>query len=415
MAATFKFYLREDRPNSKGECPIVLKITYNRKRKYSSTGLRIKPRHWHEDNQRVRRSHRQYVKLNDTLDIIEEEAKGAYRDLRVQQTVSADGIKRRIENSSTDNFFELAKEYQREIKPKSFYTWKQNRVAINKVKKFHGSEDLPLNYIDRSFLTKLIAFMEGPKYKNKASTIHKNFGAIRAILDRAVINKLIKHNPMDAKDFSLPPVKPPKPKVKLSLDEISAIENLELEKNTNLWHARNAFMLAYYFCGMRVGDLTMLKWKNVTDNRLTYSMNKTNAPINVKIPEKAQKLLDLYRDDDASKNAYILPFLSDISVNASSEDEQVKKRIQSANALINGQKSDGKTTGLKLIAEKAKIDKNISMHVARHSFAQYAVEVKNIPIYRLMVLLGHKSINTTMQYLKRINVKVADEAIDAIF
>lgn len=414
MAATFHFYMRDNRPNKLGLCPIYLRITFNRKKKYLNTGIKVAESEWNEDKQQVRRNHRTYQKLNEELDIIRANAEQAYRDLNRERKVSADSIKKRLEYSSKDDFYILAKDYLKDIKPDSFYTWKQSKVAIEKIREFHKSDSLPVNHIDIDFLNNFVTFLKREK-ENKPATIHKNFTAISNILDMASHRHLIPNNPVHSEEFQLPKRTKPKLKAKLSSNQIEILEKMELPENSNLWHARNVFMMSYYFCGMRFGDLSMLKWKNVKGGRLKYEMGKTGHEINIKRPEKAEKYLKMYDADGRKSHEFILPFLRDLNKEERKSPELLRKRVGSWNAVLNGQDKKHKLTGLKKLGKLAKLDEVLSMHVARHSFAQYAIEEKNIPVYRLMVLLGHQNIKTTMNYLKTINVTVADQTIEEIF
>ena len=404
MAATFIFYLREDRPDRRGYCPVYLKITHNRKRKYVNTGIRLLPSDWNDEKQIVRRSHDTYRKLNDDLQILREKAQQSYRELNRDGKANADSVKKRLQNSSKLNFFDITEEYLKELKAnKKYWSRKQAKVAFDKVKKFNGSDQLPLNSIDTDFMEKFQAHLN---LENKASTIHKNLGAIRAVLDKACKAHLISENPLRNDDFNMVKDNGAKPKTKLTAYQIGKIENLDLKANTNIWHSRNAFILAFYFCGMRFGDVASLKWKNVKNGRLVYQMNKTGNPINVKIPEKAKIILNLYHIENSESDDFILPFLSKLSSEELQDVMTVKQKISSWNALVNSL--------LKDIAKLAEIDETISMHVARHSFAQYGME-KGISIYKMMMLLGHQNIKTTQQYLKTIDVKLVDETIDEIF
>lgn len=414
MPATFIFYLREDRPDKRGLCPVMLKITQDRKRKYLSSGIRLDPKDWNHDKQLVRRSHPNYNKLNQELDIIRETASQAYRELNRDNRASAESIKKRIEYSSKDNFFTLAKEYLDSIKKDQYYTWKQSRVAVNKIKDFHGSDDLPVNLIGLNFLNDLMDYMQR-KLKNKSSTVRKNMGAISNILDIAVRQYLIPENPMGLNEFSLPKQNGKIKKAKIPYKKIKQIEALNLEEGSNLWHSRNTFILAFYFCGIRFGDLAMLTWGNVRNGRMRYTMGKTGQEIDIKIPEGANYYLELYSEDENKDDEYILPFLKDLSDEERKDSAYIRKRVNMWNVFVNGQEKKKKATGLKKIANMVDINEVLSMHVARHSFAQYVVEEKNIPVYRLMVLLGHQNIRTTMEYLKTISVKAADETMDEIF
>ncbi len=418
MPATFKFYIRDDREDDRGTCPIYLRITHNRKRKYINAGIRLKPDHWHPGNEQVRRSYGKKAdvhKINKRLAQIRSDAEEAYWELDSDKKASADAIKKRLKYTSKDNFFELAEEYLADIKPDSYYNWKQSRVAIGKLKDYHGSKHLPVNSIDTDFLQGFIKNHLQRKLKNKASTIEKNFNPIRNILDIAVSKRLIVDNPARDNGFYLPKKNGTKSKPKLTYKQIQQMEDMHLPAESNLWHSRNAFVLSFYFCGIRFGDLAMLRWKNVKEGRLKYTMSKTGTHIDVKIPDDANRILEYYRAPDKTDDDYIFPFLSDLNKQEQQNPETIRKRISTWNVIINGKDYDGKISGLKLITEKLEWDVNLSMHAARHTFSQYAVEEKEVSVYRMMILLGHQNVKTTMNYLKTINVKAADEAIDAIF
>lgn len=410
MPATFHFYLRKDKPNKQGLCPIYLRITHNRKMKYVNTGIKIKSSDWSQDKERVRRSHRTYNKLNEDLENALVDAQQVYRELNHIKRVSADGIKIRLQSNSKDNFFTLSDEYLEILESdKRYYTKKQAKVAIAKLKRFHGSEHLPLNLIDGEFLSKFQIYIkngDGKKNKgNTGSTIHKNFEAIRAILDIAVGRHLIKENPA-RNGFVMVRKNKKEHKTKLSHDQIQRITDLELEVGTNMWHSRNIFILAFYFCGIRFGDAAMLCWKNVKNGRLRYEMGKTGIVINVEIPKAAEPFLTHYDHKGKSMNDFIFPFLSDLNKEHRQDPAMLRKRIGTWNAIVNDK--------LKEVAKQAEIDEKISMHVARHSFAQYGI-MKGVSVYKMMMLLGHQNIKTTQEYLKTIDVKVVDDTMNEIF
>jgi integrase len=57
----------------------------------------------------------------------------------------------------------------------------------------------------------------------------------------------------------------------------------------------------------------------------------------------------------------------------------------------------------------------ISFHVARHSFAQHAVSDKDLSVYELMQALRHSNVETTQQYLKGLDKKLANKAMKKVF
>ena len=65
---------------------------------------------------------------------------------------------------------------------------------------------------------------------------------------------------------------------------------------------------------------------------------------------------------------------------------------------------------LKVIAEKAGIEKHISFHTSRHTFATRAL-LKGMRIEYVSKLLGHTAIKTTQVYAKIVNSEL-DKAMD---
>jgi site-specific recombinase XerD len=399
MPATFHFSLREYAPNKQGRCLIYLRITCNRKKKYYNTGIRLKPTYWRKDAERVSRSHGTYKKLNEDLELILSEANEAARLLRREKRESAEAIKQRMLGASNENFFTFAETHLQKLASKEqYYLRKQTKATIKKLKAFNGSTNLLFTEINSQYLESFQDFMLN-EYGNKASTIAKNMNDIRRILKEAKKKQLIFRDVFE----NVEPIKVEKPayKTKLSYSEIQKLENLKL--NGIQEQARNAFVLAFYLSGMRFGDLATLQWQNVSGGVLSYEMSKTGTPIQQKIPQQAQKILKQYREPDSIPESYVLPLCEDIPPENSSE---LKRRISSLNANINAR--------LKELATLAGIDKVLSMHTARHSFAQHGVSKGN-SVYRMQQLLGHASVKTTQNYLKRIDVEAKNKAIDSMF
>lgn len=443
MPATFKFYIRDDRPDKRGECLINLRITCNRKLKRYNTGIRIPPKDWHPDDELVRRSHRTYKKLNEELEVIREKAKSAYRELNREGKASAEAIQKRMDSVSTDDFFQLSGEYLKALEYNNqYHVKKQAKSAFDKLKDFHGSDTLPLNQVDIEYLNKFQLYLKNER-QNKATTIHKNFAAIQAVMDRAFHNHLISENPIRNARFKLVKKNGNASKTKLPFYQIRQIEALDLKKGSVIWHSRNAFILAFYFCGMRFGDLTELRWNNLKNGILKYTMGKTGNEVNIPIREGALNILYQYIENPGrylklekrslntgkvlkptntvynfkihvleshlrkKKDEYVFPFLSDLTKDQQKSVPIVRKRIGSWNAYVN--------KCLKDVARLAGIDEDVSMHVARHSFAQYGVNERGIDAYKMMLLLGHSSIKITMDYLKSLDVQTVHDTVIEIF
>ena len=64
---------------------------------------------------------------------------------------------------------------------------------------------------------------------------------------------------------------------------------------------------------------------------------------------------------------------------------------------------------LKEIADVCGIEKNLTFHIARHTFATTVTLTNGVPIETVSKLLGHTSIKTTQIYAKVVERKVSDD------
>ena len=184
------------------------------------------------------------------------------------------------------------------------------------------------------------------------------------------------------------------------MDEVNRMEAAKLGKDAN--GARNVWLISFYFAGMRVSDVLRLKWSDFNDGRLIYRMGKNEKTGSLKIPDKAAAILEQYEQFKENKDDLIFPYLKNIDLNNKFETQRV---ISSRNKTIDEfLKND--------VAKEAKIDKKLTMHIARHTFAQIAGD--KIPIQMLQKLYRHSSIITTMGYQSNFINKDTDDALDTV-
>ena len=280
--------------------------------------------------------------------------------------------------------------------------------------------------ITLSFLNKFKTYLQSlPNSKdveltlqqNTISKIFDNFASIykKGVWELEAEGLNIKSNPFE--NFKCETIDTNKEK--LTEDEIKLIEGLPLEKNSLIWHCRNYFLFAYYCAGMRAGDLIQLRGINITsEKRLIYRMDKTSTQKNIKLFEPALNILSHYMDIEHPTTNYIFPLLDNNAIYAKAiswEDKEklpaeIKKnlmqQINSKNSLINKY--------LKQIADIAGINKKLSMHIARHSFANIARQ-KNANVYDISNALGHSDIKITETYLSQFDYQSQDKTMAMVF
>jgi integrase len=232
------------------------------------------------------------------------------------------------------------------------------------------------------------------------STIHANFRAIRAWFYKAIDTGLVQQSQNPFFSFKLKSGNPSR--TRLTEEEIEIFKKFKLPENTLIWHVRNTFMFAFYCAGIRVSDLLTLKWNNIQNGRLIYQMLKTGKIHSLKLTEQSRKILNYYGPKEPGE--YVFPFFSSIS--DYTEPMFLHNQISAKTALINKY--------LKTIAKKAEINKNISTHTARHSFADIARKKIN-NIYNLSKTLGHSDLKITEAYLASFDEEAVDNTLDEVF
>jgi site-specific recombinase XerD len=198
-------------------------------------------------------------------------------------------------------------------------------------------------------------------------------------------------------------------KDKLNKEELKRIEDLPLDGVIGL--VRDTFLLSFYLRGRRIGDILSLQHKEIINDRIVRNSRKVDKQMDIKIVENAKDIIHKYKD---RSTYYVLPWLT-IDPKFDIDDNEIyavryQKHIEAKTAVINRY--------LKIIAGMADIDKKITTHVARHTFA-YLADQYGMTGKRIQDMLEHSDLKTTENYihdLKRSDVldKTFDDFLDFI-
>lgn len=400
--ATLKFVLRTNKRKADGTIPVFLRITENRKSRFVSTGITIEERHWNPDKEEVRRSHPQYAVFNDDLTRLKHEAQTATIEIKGsrKRKLSAEAVKKELQGRGASQFLPFAEAYAEEWLAKGkYWEWRKIHVVINKLKSFVGGDDLAFSDIDNAFLVRFSRYMR-ERLKNRTNTVAKNLQILHRIIKRAVQDGLVAPGDDPFLYFSVKTE--PTTKEKLSIEEVRALEALDLPLGSELELARDAFLFSFYCAGIRFGDVCRLKWKNVAGGRLTYRMAKTQRPKSVKLQPQAEAILSKYGPGERDPEGLVFPILD-----RDYDDEVlVRRRISSKNVMVNRH--------LKTLAKLIKTNVNLSFHVSRHSFADYA-RTSGMDLYSISKALGHSNLKMTEVYLNSFDHEAVDNAMDRLF
>ncbi len=168
----------------------------------------------------------------------------------------------------------------------------------------------------------------------------------------------------------------------LSLQEIDNLINA-IDLSTNEGERNRAMLETLYGCGLRVSELITLKISDLFfDEGFIKITGKGNKERFVPIGSLTQKYIDIY------KNA----IRSNLNIKKGAEDTLFLNRRgnQLTRAMI--------FTIIKDLAQKINLNKNISPHTLRHSFATHLLE-NGADLRSIQLMLGHESITTTEIYV----------------
>lgn len=161
----------------------------------------------------------------------------------------------------------------------------------------------------------------------------------------------------------------------LSIEEIQSLAKAECGNS----EVKKAFLFACN-TGLRYGDVVALTWNQINNDTLKVKQSKTENEVLINLNTNAKRLIG--EPLEAEKNVFNLP--SHTAVNKC----------------------------LRYWKDRAKINKKITFHVARHSFATNLL-IHKTDLYTTSKLLGHSSTKHTERYL-RVVESMKEEATNRL-
>lgn len=406
--ATVKLILRKKRNsdgtlkvNKNGMLPLTMRITKDRKTSFIYLGYSLKEEDWDQTIQRVKKSHPNHVRLNNFLLKKLSIASDSALELETNKAVvSVKAVKNKIKPISGTTFNAQAEAYlQRLQKAGKYNQYTADKPRVKHFKEFIGS-DIAFQDITPTMLERFRGYIRVSLKLSERSAVN------HLVMVRSVFSQAINDNICDPKQYPFGKGKirikfPDSIKIGLTANEVKALEEIKLIEETQN-HARNLWLFSFYLAGMRVSDLLRMRWSDIQDNRLHYSMGKNNKGGSLKLPEKAKKILKQYSHLRQHKDDLIFPDLKGCDL----ENKFVTQRTIAF-------KTSAIDKCLRIhVATKASIEKKLTMHIARHTFGNISGD--KIPIQMLQKLYRHSSITTTIGYQSNFIYKDTDDALNSV-
>ena len=383
-----------------GTCPIAVRVTADRKSRYQTTGIRVRPQEWNPNRDEVRASHDLADAYNAKLKTILNDA----RQLALHRT-SADAVKSALAGGAS-----LSSYFGRFIDgldaADQYWERKKYRCTFGKLKSALGSDEIAWGDLDLVALGRFERHMRVTR-KNAPNTVRKELTRLHRVVKQAVRDGEIE----PAGDPFLVYEMPAKAKVnrrKLSADEVAQIRDLDAADGVADGSieaiARDAFCFAFYSAGARFGDVANLKAADVNGGSVNYRMLKTNTAVSIPLPPPALAIASRYGDGAGDRGGFLFPMLT---TGDDCDGVTLRRRIGSWNAKVN--------LALKTLAKKAELPPGgLSFHIARHSYADHARRQSG-DLHAISGALGHSSLATTELYLASFDRDAVDELSKTIW
>lgn len=382
MSLTFNLELNRSNTSS-NEGTVLIRITQHRKLKRIGTGISIPIQAWDKIHQKVKKSHPLSNEYNGILTESLKKVIAAYNKLlQESDSFSLDDIVAAVNNTGNENFFDFAiRTKLAEIKASNkLGTLRRYESVLCKFKNFTGNS-LNINRVNYDLLKRYEVHLIH-NLKNSRNTVSSNLSAIRAIINEAIKNGIYKNrNPFTQLKLKYDD----KSKEKLTAAEIGCLINNPMPNIYSVNLARDFFLACFLSEGTRGGDMIAMKKEYIINNCLVFNQQKTRTQMVIPI---VPELLEIFKKYMGTGD-YIFPLLNEEKV---------------VNEIVVGSKLAYINKYLKEVAKYCGIFKNLSTHVARHTFTDLALEASNGNIYQVQKSLGHTSVKTTEIYSRnRVN------------
>ncbi|CAM2774983.1 Site-specific recombinase XerD [Flavobacterium succinicans] len=389
---TLHFYAKATKSNSSGLLPIYVRLTIDGKRLEYSTKKFIDVSKWSKDLNRMKGNSEEARSINSLLDFTRNRINEIHFELlKESKTIHIDEFKNMLLGIKERErlLIPIFEEHNRKIKELigleyAAGTYERYETSLKHTKDFlywkYNVQDIAINKIDHAFITEYEFYLRSERKcaNNTAVKYIKNF--------HKVINQCLANGWLDRDPFANY-----KSKVKEVIREF--LDEKEIEDIINkdfgidrLEVVRDIFIFSC-FTGLAYIDVQQLTLDNITlgidgDKWIFKNRQKTDVTSKIPLLPKAMEIIKKYENHPFCVNQNkLLPILSNQRMNSY----------------------------LKEIATLCGIKKDLTFHIARHTFATTITLTNGVPIETVSKMLGHTNLKTTQHYAKILDKKISQD------
>ncbi|WP_396191855.1 site-specific integrase [Flavobacterium sp.] len=386
------FYAKKAKAAANGLVPIYTRITINGKRIELSTNRFVEISKWSTEAGKMKGSSEEARSINNHLDLLKSQIRDAEMELIHKKTVvTTETIKSKLlgVDERARMLVPIFQDHNNKIKElvgKEYApgTLERYTTSLKHTIEFmqwkYNISDIDITKIDHAFITDYEFWLRSVRNcaNNTAVKYLKNFNKI---IKLCLANDWLDKNPFANYKSKVKEVE----RVYLSETEIQSIIEKDF-KTERLSLVRDIFLFSC-FTGLAYIDV-----KNLTKSHISFGIDgekwifthrqKTESASKIPILPVTQMIIDKYENNpQCISEDKLLPILSNQKMNAY----------------------------LKEIASVCEIEKELTFHIARHTFATTVTLTNGVPIESVSKMLGHKNLRTTQHYAKVLDRKVSED------
>jgi site-specific recombinase XerD len=389
-----QFVIRLSKQQKKDPATVFARISVNGRRCEISLKKKVNPQNWDENKGKARGTKEEIRKLNEHIERVRTLIADGYHELVQQKKViTVDAVKSLFlgadENEIT--LIKLGDYHNTEMNDKladgtmkNYYTT-QKYIAKFLKEKYHRS-DISLAEMNYKFILDFETFLSKRRPKDHQKPLHNN-GIMKHIerlckmVNMAITMDWLAKDPFSKYKLHFDKVE----RFFLTKEELSAIENKKFTIE-RLQLVKDLFLFSCY-TGLAYIDTMNLTAGNIVkgidgNDWLITSRQKTDTDVRIPLLPQAEELIKKYQDHPKAVNyGTLFPVISNQKMNAY----------------------------LKEIADLCNINKAITFHIARHTFATTITLSNGVPIESVSKMLGHTTIRSTQVYAKVVEQKLSED------
>ncbi len=387
------FYISRTKAKKNGEVPVLMKININGNRVVMNLQRSINPNDWDSARARALGRTNEARIFNEYLETIRVKAHKKFTELlaytdEVTPQMLRDAILG-VKSAKSKQIIDIWQDYVADLfkligKEVTRATYQKHSRAMRYfeefLKKKYQAPDVSIKSVNYQMIQQFSIFLKTDKECNHNTTI-KFLQNLKTVTRLSIRSGWLLKDPFNGISLTLKEVDRPY----LSHEEIERL--IAFNSPFDRLNRVRDFFVFSCFTGLAYIDVSKLKRSEIEGNEesgfwIRTRRQKTGGRANIPLLDIPMSIINNYsRLELLRANDPILPILSNQKMNAY----------------------------LKELADLCGIEKQLSFHVARHTFATTVTMMNGVPIETVSKMLGHKNLQSTQHYARIVDKKVGDD------